>query len=121
MSKPDSKRARRTHGSIIKGENSYYNDTSYILAKYGHTITIGDNVSIGHFCYISTSMHKTDNPQERFTGDIVIEDNVWIGNGAVIYPNVTIGHDSVIGANTVITRDVPPYSIVKVVQETVSR
>jgi len=39
----------------------------------------------------------------------------------VVYPNVTIGHDSILGANTVITRDVAPYSIVKVVQETVSR
>lgn len=43
---------------------------------------------------------------------IIIEDNVWIGEGCVILPNVKIGQNSVIGANTVVTKDVPRNSIV---------
>ena len=106
--------------SVTKiGKNSYFNKSSLLFEKAGKTITIGDNVSIGHWVYISTRMHSTKDPQEKFTGDIVIEDDVWIGNGVVIYPNVTIGKGSVIGANTVITRDVKPNSIVKVVQEVI--
>ena len=102
---------------MIIGENSYYNDSSRLLEKAGYSITIGDNVAVGHWCYISTQMHNTENPQERFAGDIVIEDNVWIGNGVVIYPNVTIGEGSIIGANCVITKSIPPNTVVKVVME----
>ena len=43
---------------------------------------------------------------------IVIEDNVWIGEFASILKGVTIGKGSVIGAHSVVTKDVPPYSIV---------
>ena len=45
-------------------------------------------------------------------GPIVIEDNVWIGDGACILANVTIGCNSIIGANAVIKKDIPPYSTV---------
>lgn len=43
---------------------------------------------------------------------IVIEDDVWIGYGAIILSGVTIGRGSIIGAGSIITNDVPPYSIV---------
>ncbi|MCA9936785.1 MAG: hypothetical protein KC415_22775 [Anaerolineales bacterium] len=42
---------------------------------------------------------------------IVIEDDVWIGFQAVILPGVTVGKGSIIGAGAVVTKDVPPYSI----------
>lgn len=38
---------------------------------------------------------------------VIIEDNVWIGGGAIILPNVTIGKNSVIGAGSVVTRSIP--------------
>lgn len=101
---------------MIIGEDSYFNKTSMLYEKEGKTIYIGDRVSIGHWCYISTCMHKTDNPRERFCGDIHIMDDVWIGNNVVIYPNVTIGVHSVIGHGCTITRDIPDKTIVKVVQ-----
>lgn len=43
---------------------------------------------------------------------IVIEDDVWIGSNATITKGVTIGHGSVIAAGSVVTKDVPPLSIV---------
>lgn len=45
-------------------------------------------------------------------GDVIIGHDVWIGTGAVILSGVRIGNGAVIGASAVVTRDVPPYSIV---------
>jgi acetyltransferase-like isoleucine patch superfamily enzyme len=45
-------------------------------------------------------------------GDVVIGNDVWIGTGATIMSGVTIGDGAVIGAKTVVSKDVPPYSVV---------
>lgn len=45
-------------------------------------------------------------------GDVTIGDNVWIGDKATVLPGVTIGDGAVIAANTVVTHDVPAYSVV---------
>jgi virginiamycin A acetyltransferase len=42
----------------------------------------------------------------------VIGNDVWIGMEAVIMPGVTVGHGSIVGARAVVSRDVPPYSVV---------
>lgn len=44
--------------------------------------------------------------------DITIEDDVWVGTGAIILKGVTIGRGSVIAAGAIVTKDVEPYSIV---------
>jgi acetyltransferase-like isoleucine patch superfamily enzyme len=41
-----------------------------------------------------------------------VEDDVWIGHGAIIVAGVTIGTGSIVAAGSVVTRDVPPFSIV---------
>lgn len=43
---------------------------------------------------------------------VIIEDDVWLGTGAIILKGVTIGRGSVIAAGALVTKDVPPYSIV---------
>ena len=45
-------------------------------------------------------------------GPIVIEDDAWVGTGAVILPNVKIGKGAVVGALSLVTRDIPPFTIV---------
>jgi acetyltransferase-like isoleucine patch superfamily enzyme len=50
--------------------------------------------------------------QGIITTPIVIEDDVWIGHGAVILKGVTLGQGSIIAASAVVTKDVSPYSIV---------
>lgn len=52
----------------------------------------------------------TGHPAAR--GNIVLENDVWIGYGAMIRSGVTIGNGAVVGMGAVITRDVPPYAIV---------
>lgn len=49
---------------------------------------------------------------ETIRGRIVIEDDVWIGAGAVILPNVTVHTCSIVAANAVVVDDVPPFSLV---------
>jgi len=44
-------------------------------------------------------------------GPVIIEDNVWIGEGVAIMPNLTIGKNSIIGANSVVTSTIPPNSV----------
>ncbi len=45
-------------------------------------------------------------------GPITIEDDAWLGTGSIIMPNIKIGQGAVIGANSVVTKDVPPYTVV---------
>lgn len=93
---------------------------------YKTFISVGKFVTIGNDCLIGTACMITDHdghpvsPYRRMEKDSVraeeirpvsIGDNVWIGTGATILKGVTIGTGSVIGAKSVVTKDVPPYSI----------
>lgn len=85
-------------------------------------ITIGDNVLLASRIYISDHSHGAVTAEEMHIppaqrklatkGPIVIEDNVWIGEGVCILPGVQIGRNSVIGANAVVTKSIPPFSVV---------
>jgi len=54
-------------------------------------------------------------------GEIIIEDDVWIGFGAIILSGVRIGRGSIIAAGAVVLKDVPPYTIFTPVQNHVLR
>ena len=84
-------------------------------------IVIGNNVLCAGKVFITDHFHgytkKIDfnvPPVERelySKGRVVIEDNVWIGEGVVVLPGVKIGEGAIIGANAVVTKDIPPRSI----------
>lgn len=104
-------------------------------------ITVGDNCRIGDFCHLGAidfihigknvytgrfiliNDHSHGKPEERFSdippfnrklhckGGISIGDNVWIGDKVSILSGVTIGEGAIIGANSVVTHDIPAYSI----------
>ena len=83
-------------------------------------MTIGNNVLIGSGCLISdTDSHPID-WEDRFydrnektrKAPIVIKDNAFIGARSIILKGVTIGEGAVIGAGSVVSKDVPHYSIV---------
>lgn len=104
---------------IIIGNNCNIGQQSHITAI--NSIRIGNNVLTGPKVLI------TDNSHGRFVqeeldiapikrplcskGPVVIEDNVWIGEKASILPGVHIGKGAIIAANSVVTHDVPAYSI----------
>lgn len=107
---------------IIIGDNVSISDWTHV-ASLGEVV-ISSGCLIGSKVHITDHFHgTTDNlinmrdypPVERelfMKGPVFIDENVWIGDGAVILPNVRIGRGSVIGANSVVTRNVPPYSVV---------
>ena len=79
-------------------------------------ISIGDNTLIGPGTKIVTANHPLEAEKRRDWSvscvPIKIEESVWIGAGVVILPGVTVGARSVIGAGSVVTKDVPPDSVV---------
>lgn len=74
-------------------------------------IHIGNNVLIGPNVTIDAGTHPIHPELRRkaaqYNLPIVIEDNVWIGAGAIILPGVRIGENTVIGAGSVVTKDIP--------------
>jgi len=81
---------------------------------YPELITIQDNVDIGPKVIIVThdSSGKCVSSQDiTWTKPVVIENNVYLGAGAIILPGVRIGHHSIIGAGSVVTKDIPPSSV----------
>lgn len=77
-------------------------------------ITLEDGVLIGHNTVIATLNHSMD-PSERASlepAPVRICKDVWVGAGCVICPGVTIGEGSVVAAGAVVTRDVPPFTVV---------
>lgn len=72
--------------------------------------------SINNFTYRSDQYNLGPNDQEFFdwrrSQNVTIGHDVWIGQGVIILPNITIGTGAVLAASAVVTRDVPPYTIV---------
>lgn len=110
-----------TYNPKIKiGRDCDFGDYVHITAI--DRIEIGDNVLTGRWVTITDNGHgKTDfetlnlPPLQRelySKGPVIIGDNVWIGDKATVLPGVTIGHGAVIAANTVVSKDVPPFSVV---------
>ena len=105
--------------SVKIGNNVCINYNCHIGAV--NSITIGDNVLIGSNVLITDHSHGSTvyqdlclAPASRHLyskGEIIIEDNVWIGEGVCILPGVVIGHNSVIGANAVVTHDIPAFRV----------
>lgn len=83
-----------------------------------NSIEIGDNVLIGSGAMIMDSdAHSLDPAARRRGGDgksepIVIENDVFIGARAIVLKGVTVGRGSVVGAGAVVSKNVPPYSVV---------
>jgi maltose O-acetyltransferase len=79
-------------------------------------ITIGDRVAIGHEVMMLTSTHKIGTGQRRagfkVTSPVSIGDGVWLGARSVILPGVTVGDGAVVSTGAVVTKDVPPNSVV---------
>jgi hypothetical protein len=103
-----------TGGADIRvGRNVFVNQNCTFYDLGG--LDIGDDVMIGPNVSILTSGHPIA-PSRRRTAvtasPVVIERNVWIAAGATIIGGVTVGENSVVAAGSVVTRDVPPNTLV---------
>ena len=116
-------------GKITIGKNSFVGELSRIWS--GENIIIGDNVLISHNVnIIDSNTHETDSierndgfknlktfgqPKEKgsiITAPIIIKNNSWINFNAIILKGVTIGEGAIVAAGSVVTKDVPDYSVV---------
>lgn len=101
------------------------------MCDYGYNIEIGDNVFINYNCTMldcnkikignnvliapNVQFYAATHPVEyeirlqelEMAYPIIVEDNVWIGGGAIICPGVKIGRNTVIGAGSVVVKDIP--------------
>ncbi|WP_432511352.1 acyltransferase [Kineococcus sp. SYSU DK001] len=82
-------------------------------------VRIGNDVMMGPRCVLLASAHETASVDEPMTAQgfrddrpIVIEDDVWIGAGCTILPGRRIGTGSIVGAGSIVTADVPPWTVV---------
>ena len=99
--------------NIEVGKNFFanYNCTILDVAK----VRVGDNCQMAPNVAVYTAGHPI-HPAARNSGyeygkEVVIGDNVWIGGNAVICPGVHIGDNVVVGAGSVVTKDIPDWSI----------
>jgi acetyltransferase-like isoleucine patch superfamily enzyme/acyl carrier protein len=99
------------------GDGTFIGDHVFISCAL--SIEIGKHVVFSDRVFLSDSNHHYENPdlpillQANTLGHpIVIEDHAWIGINAVILEGVTIGRHSIVSASSVVTSDVPPFSVV---------
>ncbi len=105
---------------IIIGDNVNFNTDIHIACI--NKVIIGNNVLLASRIFISDHSHGevtkesiSKAPSKRnlvSKGPVIIEDNVWIGEGVSILPNVTIGKNSIIGSNAVVTKSFPENSVI---------
>jgi len=98
------------------GNNVAINNDVWINAA--GKVRIGNYVLIGPRVIIHSANHKYNDPnipiqkQGHIFKKVIIEDDAWIGGRAIILPGVKIGKGAVVAAGSVVTKDVPPYSVV---------
>ncbi len=104
------------NAQIKVGNQSLIGEYTIIRGQGG--VFIGDRVYTSPFTQILAVNHVFDDPSRSFVEQgitaegIHIEDDVWIGSGAIITDGVRIGQGAVIAAGAVVTKDVPPHTVV---------
>lgn len=98
------------------GKNVFISHKAKIDTTYPNTITISDNCYITYGAIILSHDHTVYRhipfKDDDGRGRVLLENNVFIGAGAIILRNVTIGENTIIAAGAVVTKSMPPNSIV---------
>ncbi|CEJ83790.1 Putative Maltose O-acetyltransferase [[Torrubiella] hemipterigena] len=99
--------------NIILGDNVYANFNLIILdcalVRIGNRVMFGPSVSIFAATHETEVQSRRDNIE--YAKGVVIGDDCWIGGNATIMPGVTIGKGCTIGAGSVVTKDIPDFSV----------
>lgn len=91
-----------------------------VFVNYGSSLVASKHVKIGNDCLIGTHVmvmdcdfHRVEDKRWDTVGyPVILEDRVWLGNRSIVLKGVTVGHDAVVAAGSVVTRDVPPRTVV---------
>ena len=101
-------------GDVLIGDHTRIGLHNTIIGP----VKIGNHVNLAQGITVTALNHNFDDTNKRIdeqgvsTKAVTIEDDVWIGANAVILPGVTIGNHCVVAAGAVVTKDVPPHSLV---------
>lgn len=101
-------------GDVIIGDHTRVGLHNTVIGP----VNIGNHVNLAQSITVTALNHNFADSEKRIdeqgvsTTPVIIEDDVWIGANAVVLPGVKIGTHSVIAAGAVVTKDVPPHSIV---------
>jgi acetyltransferase-like isoleucine patch superfamily enzyme len=99
-----------TEGKITLGDRAAINSFARL---FGHgSIEIGEDAQIGPGCLITTTDHNIYENLEASFRKVTIGKRAWIGANVTVLPGISIGDYAVVGAGSVVTRDVPAYSVV---------
>ena len=100
--------------NLTIGKHCYFNWPVHF--DLGGKITVGNRVAVGHHVVFVTSSHEIGTTLCRagdlVTAPITVEDGAWIGACVTILPGTTIGEGAIVAAGAVVTRDVPPDTLV---------
>jgi acetyltransferase-like isoleucine patch superfamily enzyme len=99
-------------GHLEIGDNVFINyGSSLVSSKH---VKIGDGCLIGtHVMVMDCDFHRVEDKVWDTTGEpVIVEERAWLGNRSIILKGVTIGHDAVVAAGSVVTRNVPPRTVV---------
>jgi len=107
--------ARTEQSQISFGKNTYINNSFSLVSE--KKITIGDDVLIGYNCNISDSNFHDLNKNNRTNTDpnpkqVIIENNVFIGNNVTVLKGVTIGENSIVATGAIVTKSFPKDVII---------
>lgn len=96
------------------GNDVCINSFTHIFAGGG--VKVGDGTMISSNCSITSVTHPINSSNRLSEIDIrkpvIISKNAWIGTGVILLPRVTIGDHAIVGAGAVVTKDVPPKTVV---------
>ena len=101
-------------GDVIIGDRTRIGLSNTIIgpATIGNDVRLAQNVVLSGLNHTYEDISRSIHEQGVSTSPILVEDESWIGANAVIVPGVTIGKHAVVAAGSVVTKDVPPYSVV---------
>lgn len=87
-----------------------------VFLNLGAMVTIGDRVAVGHQVMILTDTHKIGPTERRaaqvFAKPVTIGAGAWLGARSTVLPGITIGQGAIVAAGAVVTKDVPPNTLV---------
>jgi virginiamycin A acetyltransferase len=117
----------RCYGNIILGKYVSITGPGAVIKSLKSKITIGSFSSIGQNVCIIDFNHSFERISSSFInhiifkesfekdlsteGEVIIEEDVWIGSNTIVLPGVRIGRGSIIGGGSVVTKDVPNYAV----------
>ncbi|MDD4922997.1 MAG: acyltransferase, partial [Bacteroidales bacterium] len=101
-------------GDILIGNRTRIGISSVLIGP----VTIGNDVMLAQNIVVTGMNHGYKDVAQPIslqpveTKVVTIEDEAWVGANSIIFPGITIGRHSIVAAGSIVTRNVPPYTIV---------